>query len=270
LVPLIGPGIIYALQAATVGLVLLSGGAYLSGLVIIGIAVGIGGITWYLSWLSDQKPGLASLCFAGLTTLSILAGLLVLGRSVSLGLPGVICVLSWIGVAQARRVERLRATLPEIYRRKHGLERAQLHGESVREQRQASSRKRNARDRRGIALLLGGFALIAAVGGTAFWYSRQPSDPAPTLQAFRESWAANDVDGFAAHASSERIERGLRIFWKREDWGNSPPALIGWNQTKRTRDKVLVSFLVEGGLTSKTRWEWHGERWALYAFTVPK
>ena len=270
---IIGPGIIYAMLAAAAGLALLSEGAAMMGAIVLSVAFLIAAGSWYLAWLSDQKPVFASLCCAGFTTLSLVSTVFVLGTSVPplrYGFAGLICFAAWFGVAQARSAERLRATIPEVYRRKQGLERAQLEGESVREKNRTRSKARGRGELVRAALIVGLLGLVVSGAAFAFWKSEQPNDPGPTLHSFMLSWADGDLEGFALHASSERIERGLRLIWKRNGWSDAPPPLTGWDQTKRTEDKVLVSFLVDGGLVSKTRWEWSGERWALHAFVAPK
>lgn len=272
---LYGPGATYTMAAAALALLLFLYGNLVWGAVAAVIAVAIGLGTRFLGRLADRKPVLATSVFAVLATLSALLATfeaLLDGEGQAPALvPAIVLGMSVLGVWQAKQAERLLERVPEAYRRKARDERAQVRGESVRERdRERARRGRESESRLAVWILVGVAAVIGLVA-VAVWFAKQPTDPAPVLQAFRVDWEEGDVDGIAAVANSERIGKLLRRYWDRQGWVESPPDLHGWEQTRAEKDRVHCDFLLADGRVSDTRWMWDADAgWRLIAFGYPQ
>lgn len=273
---IVAPAITLSLYALIVGVLLLTTGAQTIGLVVLASLFGFGLLAFSLYGLADRRPVPAIAVFATVMTLSFLVNVLIadftspttwIGSTLML----LFCIAAWCAIPRAIRGQELMAAYPDAFRRKEDWERARVQGESVRERGRARARRGRKSESRVALWILGGAAVVAALVAGGVWYARQPTDPAPVLQAFRVDWEAGNLDGIAGVANSDSIARNLRRYWERQDWIEAPPELQGWEQTVAKKDRVRCNFLLADGRISDTRWLWVEEgEWRLIAFGLPQ
>jgi hypothetical protein len=272
---IVAPSIAIGVYVVTIGLVMLSHGQQLYALLVLASLVVLALLTRFVYRAVDARPVFAMKVLAVGITVWFLASFLELAYDPLGGFIGPLisiwCVIAtWASIPRAKRGQELMEKYPDAYRRRDASERPQVQGQSLREQHRESAKRQSKSDSRLAAWMLAGAAALAAIGGVGYWYSLQPPDPAPTLQAFRESWEGGDLDAIAEHANSPKIDRGLRRYWKKRDWVADPPDLAGWTQERKSKERLKVQYELANGLVSDTRWMWSEGRWRLIAFGYPQ
>ncbi|MCA8982018.1 MAG: hypothetical protein KDC14_18450 [Planctomycetes bacterium] len=270
---ILGPGVVGVMAGVAAALLSFMYGMRVQALALVAAAIALGFFARWTYGYADRRPVAALTAFASIYTLIaitiIVTSLLRQDDPNGEGY-ALVCFGAWAGVLQARRSERLLQAMPEVYRRKALEERAKPSGPSVSGQHRERAKRHSKGESRIAAWILAGVALLAVLGGTGYWYSIQPSDPASTLQAFREDWERGDVEAIAAHANSPMVGNGLRKYWKQRNWVAEPPDLVGWTQQVKSKERLQVDYELAGGLVSDTRWMWSDGRWKLIAFGYPK
>ena len=272
---IVAPSIAIGVYIVTVGLVMLSHSQRLYALLaLVSLAV-LALLTRFVYRAVDARPVFAMKVLAVGITLWFLASFLELAYD-PLGsfigpLISIWCVIAtWASIPRAKRGQELMEKYPEAYRRRDANERPQVQGQSLREQHRETAKRQGKGESHIAAWILGGVAVLVALGSGGYWYRIQPVDPAPTLQAFRTSWEDGDIDALAEHANSANIEHGLRRYWKKRGWIADPPDLEGWSQDSEPTDRVRVDYELRNGLVSETEWQWSEGRWRLTSFRGPR